>query len=105
VITVARQTWDLLDLPTGRRSDGVASTDAAAIAAAAQHLQSGGLVASDRDGLGADASSDVAGAKFLPPDRPADHPLIVHVASAASSQLRQRRTSFRPTPDGFWPDL
>ena len=59
----------------------------AAIAQAAQHLQAGHLVAFPTEtvyGLGADASSDAAVAQiFTAKGRPADHPLIVHVASAA----------------------
>ena len=59
----------------------------AAIAQAAWHLQTGELVAFPTEtvyGLGADASSDAAVAQiFAVKGRPANHPLIVHVASAA----------------------
>ena len=59
----------------------------AAIAQAARHLHAGQLVAFPTEtvyGLGADASSDAAVAQiFAAKGRPADHPLIVHVASAA----------------------
>ena len=59
----------------------------AAIVQAAQHLRAGELVAFPTEtvyGLGADASSDAAVAKiFAAKGRPADHPLIVHLASAA----------------------
>ena len=59
----------------------------AAIAQAAQRIRSGELVAFPTEtvyGLGADACSDTAVAKiFAAKGRPADHPLIVHVASRA----------------------
>lgn len=52
---------------------------------AARHLQDGGLVAFPTEtvyGLGADARSPAAVAKvFAAKGRPADHPLIVHIAS------------------------
>ncbi len=56
-----------------------------AIAEAARVLRAGGLVAFPTEtvyGLGADASSDTAVAGiFAAKGRPADHPLIVHVAA------------------------
>ena len=59
----------------------------ASIAAAAQALQAGELVALPTEtvyGLGADADNDAAVARiFAAKGRPADHPLIVHVADAA----------------------
>ena len=59
----------------------------AAIAQAAQRIRSSELVAFPTEtvyGLGADACSDTAVAKiFAAKGRPADHPLIVHVASRA----------------------
>ena len=59
----------------------------ASMAQAARHLQAGELVAFPTEtvyGLGADAASNAAVAKiFAAKGRPADHPLIVHVASAA----------------------
>ena len=62
-------------------------TDDAAIAEAARRIRAGDLVAFPTEtvyGLGADASSDAAVAKiFEAKGRPADHPLIVHVADAA----------------------
>lgn len=62
-------------------------SDPAAIAQAAAHLRAGELVALPTEtvyGLGADASNDAAVAKiFAAKGRPADHPLIVHVASSA----------------------
>jgi L-threonylcarbamoyladenylate synthase len=54
---------------------------------AAAHIRAGDLVAFPTEtvyGLGADASNDAAVAKiYAAKGRPADHPLIVHVASAA----------------------
>ena len=81
----------------------------AAIAQAAQHLQAGELVAFPTEtvyGLGADASSDAAVAKiFTAKGRPADHPLIVHVASA--SQVADYAGSVPPFAQdliaAFWP--
>ena len=81
----------------------------AAIAQAAQHLQAGELVAFPTEtvyGLGADASSDAAVAKiFTAKGRPADHPLIVHVASA--SQVADYASSVPPFAEhlmsAFWP--
>jgi L-threonylcarbamoyladenylate synthase len=60
--------------------------DPQAIAEAARTLQSGGLVGFPTEtvyGLGADASNDAAVAGiFAAKGRPADHPLIVHLADA-----------------------
>src|SRR6516225_3809668 len=57
-----------------------------AIARAAELLRAGGLVALPTEtvyGLGADASNAEASAKiFAAKGRPADHPLIVHLADA-----------------------
>ena len=54
---------------------------------AASHIRAGELVAFPTEtvyGLGADASNDAAVAKiFTAKGRPADHPLIVHIADAA----------------------
>lgn len=62
-------------------------SDPAAIALAAQRLREGELVALPTEtvyGLGADASNDAAVAKiFDAKGRPANHPLIVHIASSA----------------------
>ena len=62
-------------------------SDPAAIAEAAQRIRSGELVGFPTEtvyGLGADASNDAAVALiFAAKGRPSDHPLIVHVASAA----------------------
>ena len=61
-------------------------TDPQAIAQAASRIQGGGLVSFPTEtvyGLGADSSSDAAVAQiFAAKGRPADHPLIVHVADA-----------------------
>jgi L-threonylcarbamoyladenylate synthase len=59
--------------------------DPVAVAEAARKLQAGELVGLPTEtvyGLGADASNDAAVAKiFAAKGRPADHPLIVHIAS------------------------
>ncbi len=63
--------------------------DTGAVAQAAAVLAAGGLVAFPTEtvyGLGADASNDAAVAGiFAAKGRPSDHPLIVHVASAADA--------------------
>ena len=62
-------------------------SDPAAITEAAQSIRAGALVGFPTEtvyGLGADASNDAAVALiFAAKGRPSDHPLIVHVASAA----------------------
>jgi L-threonylcarbamoyladenylate synthase len=80
-----------------------------AIADAARHLAAGGLVAFPTEtvyGLGARADDDTAvAAIFAAKGRPADHPLIVHVASLDDAAY------FSPQPgalaqrlmDAFWP--
>ena len=79
------------------------------IAACADTIKAGGLVAFPTEtvyGLGADAASDSAVAKiFAAKGRPADHPLIVHVADAAAVAVFARAV-----PDfaarlmhAFWP--
>ena len=81
----------------------------AAIAQAAQRIRSGELVAFPTEtvyGLGADACSDTAVAKiFAAKGRPADHPLIVHVASSA--QVADFASSVPPFAQrlmaAFWP--
>jgi L-threonylcarbamoyladenylate synthase len=64
------------------------TTQTLSVAQAADIIQAGGLVAFPTEtvyGLGADASSDAAVARiFAAKGRPADHPLIVHVADAAA---------------------
>ena len=76
---------------------------------AAAHIRAGELVAFPTEtvyGLGADASNDSAVAKiFLAKGRPADHPLIVHIAS--SSQVLDYASSVPPFAkelmQAFWP--
>lgn len=84
-------------------------SEPAAIAQAAQRLREGGLVALPTEtvyGLGADASHDAAVAQvFAAKGRPADHPLIVHVASKA--QVKDYAASVpafaQALIDAFWP--
>lgn len=76
---------------------------------AAAHIRAGELVAFPTEtvyGLGADASNDAAVAKiFAAKGRPADHPLIVHVASQA--QVHDYASSVPPFAErlikAFWP--
>jgi L-threonylcarbamoyladenylate synthase len=80
-----------------------------AIAEAARCIRAGELVAFPTEtvyGLGADASSDAAVAKiFEAKGRPADHPLIVHVADAG--QVASYASSVPPFAarlmQAFWP--
>jgi L-threonylcarbamoyladenylate synthase len=69
----------------------LAGDDPAALAAAAQRLASGGLVGLPTEtvyGLAARADDDTAVAGiFSAKGRPADHPLIVHVASLAQASV------------------
>jgi L-threonylcarbamoyladenylate synthase len=84
-------------------------TDPQAILEAARRIQAGGLVGFPTEtvyGLGADASSDAAVAGiFAAKGRPADHPLIVHVADA--SQVNDYASSVPPFAvrlmQAFWP--
>ena len=84
-------------------------TDLQAIAQAARTIQAGGLVGFPTEtvyGLGADASNDQAVAGiFAAKGRPADHPLIVHVADAA--QVNDYASSVPPFAarlmQAFWP--
>jgi len=83
--------------------------DPQAILQAAQCIQAGGLVGFPTEtvyGLGADACSDAAVAGiFAAKGRPANHPLIVHVANAA--QVNDFATSVPPFAarlmQAFWP--
>ena len=76
---------------------------------AAAHIRAGSLVAFPTEtvyGLGADASNDAAVAKiFAAKGRPADHPLIVHIASSA--QVLDYASSVPPFAArllaAFWP--
>ena len=84
-------------------------TDPHAIDQAAKCIQAGGLVGFPTEtvyGLGADASSDAAVAGiFAAKGRPANHPLIVHVADAA--QVSDYAASVPPFAarliQAFWP--
>ncbi len=84
-------------------------SDPQVIARAAQALAEGELLAFPTEtvyGLGARADSDAAVAKiFYAKGRPADHPLIVHVADAAAA--RHFAASISPMAQrlmaGFWP--
>ncbi|MDB5743637.1 MAG: translation factor [Polaromonas sp.] len=84
-------------------------TDPQAVLAAAQCIRAGGLVGFPTEtvyGLGADASSDAAVAGiFAAKGRPADHPLIVHVAQAR--QVTDYASGVPPFAarliEAFWP--
>lgn len=84
-------------------------SDAVPIARAVEVLRSGGLVAFPTEtvyGLGADASNDDAVRRvFAVKGRPADHPLIVHLASAAELARWTDGVSddLRALTDAFWP--
>ncbi|MFZ9253472.1 MAG: L-threonylcarbamoyladenylate synthase, partial [Hylemonella sp.] len=83
--------------------------DSAAIEAAAQALRRGELIGLPTEtvyGLGADACSDAAVAKvFALKGRPADHPLIVHVADVAGvDDFASEVPGFaRALMQRFWP--
>jgi L-threonylcarbamoyladenylate synthase len=83
--------------------------DAQAIARAARELAAGELVAFPTEtvyGLGARADDDAAVAKiFAAKGRPADHPLIVHVAdeTAAQAFAREWPEAARRLAQAFWP--
>lgn len=81
----------------------------AAIAAAARRLAAGDLVAFPTEtvyGLGADATNEDAVRRiFAAKGRPADHPLIVHLGSAAQLMqwARVLPDGARALADAFWP--
>ncbi len=83
--------------------------DAAAVARAAARLAEGDLVAFPTEtvyGLGARADDDAAVAKvFAAKGRPAEHPLIVHVADAADAAVFAAHMPpvAQRLIDGFWP--
>ncbi len=83
--------------------------DPAAVTAAAQALRAGALVGLPTEtvyGLGADAGSDTAVAQvYAAKGRPADHPLIVHVADAGDAEAFAREIPgfARPLMQAFWP--
>jgi len=87
----------------------ILSASHAAIAQAAQALRDGQLVGLPTEtvyGLAANATDDVAVAKiFVAKGRPADHPLIVHVASVAQVPLfaAQVPEFAQALMDAFWP--
>ena len=74
---------------------------------AARILRSGGLVAFPTEtvyGLGADASSDEAVRRiFAAKGRPADHPLIVHVASTPERWAARWSPEAEALAAAFWP--
>ncbi len=82
---------------------------AAAIARAAERLRAGELVAFPTEtvyGLGADASDPVAVRRiFVAKGRPADHPVIVHLAEAAHVErwAREIPDGARRLARAFWP--
>ena len=84
-------------------------TPALSVEAAADALAAGQLVAFPTEtvyGLGADACSDAAVAQiFAAKGRPADHPLIVHVAQAADAQhfVAQTPDFAEKLMAAFWP--
>lgn len=83
--------------------------DAAQIARAVDVLERGGLVAIPTEtvyGLAADAQNETAvRAIFAAKGRPADHPLIVHVAGrdAVDAWARDVPSAARALIDAFWP--
>ena len=87
----------------------LAGDDPAALAAAAQCLAAGGLVGLPTEtvyGLGARADDDQAvAAIFRAKGRPADHPLIVHVAALAQAEAfaSQLPPAARRLAAAFWP--
>jgi L-threonylcarbamoyladenylate synthase len=87
----------------------VALADAAAIARAARLLRDGRLVAFPTEtvyGLGADASNPRAVARiFEAKGRPAEHPVIVHVADIASAGrwAASIPAGARALAEAFWP--
>ena len=93
------------------KAEGSAFGDAfaAAIPAAARCLTAGGLVAFPTEtvyGLGANARDAAAVAKiFAAKGRPADHPLIVHIASARALPLWAAHVpeTARRLAEAFWP--
>ena len=87
----------------------VDGTDTAARQRAAAELAAGELVAFPTEtvyGLGARADDDAAVAKiFAAKGRPADHPLIVHVADVAAARAfaSEWPEAARQLADAFWP--
>ena len=95
--------------PEGQQTEVLSGTDPAALARAAELLRAGGLVAFPTEtvyGLGADALDPIAvRAIFEAKGRPADNPLIVHVADVAAARALVRE--FPPVAEraaaALWP--
>src|SRR5208282_1748556 len=88
--------------------NNVCPADAGGIAAAAEILRRGGLVAFPTEtvyGLGADAGNDRAVATiFAAKDRPRFNPLIVHVGDLAAAELLvEFSPEARALARRFWP--
>lgn len=94
---------------TNVRLAGVVVPTPAAVAAAADRLRAGELVAFPTEtvyGLGADAANAQAVRRiFAVKRRPADHPVIVHVRDAreAARWAREMPRAARLLADAFWP--
>src|SRR5437762_10290068 len=84
-------------------------TASVALTEAAEVLRRGGLVAFPTEtvyGLGADAANPAAVRRiFAVKGRPADHPVIVHVAHSAAidAWTRDVPRAARALADAFWP--
>ena len=95
--------------PAAVAADRIAPATSATVARAAALLRAGELVAFPTEtvyGLGADAANPRAvRAIFAAKERPADHPLIVHVADAAqiAHWARTVPAGARRLADAFWP--
>ena len=87
----------------------IVKPNAAVIAEASRLLRDGALVAFPTEtvyGLGADAGNDTAvGAIFAAKERPADHPVIVHIAKIERllDWAREVPAGARMLADAFWP--
>src|SRR6185436_6242250 len=87
----------------------VLPADDAAVREAATILRRGGLVAFPTEtvyGLGADAENETAlRALFAAKGRPADHPVIMHLADASQMEnyAAQVPTEARKLAAAFWP--
>ncbi|MEP7328445.1 MAG: L-threonylcarbamoyladenylate synthase [Betaproteobacteria bacterium] len=90
-------------------NDSIALPDVATVARAAAMLRAGELVAFPTEtvyGLGADARNDAAlRAVFAAKGRPADHPVIVHLATTAQMDAWTRDVppAARALAAAFWP--
>ncbi|HEX6138524.1 MAG TPA: L-threonylcarbamoyladenylate synthase, partial [Casimicrobiaceae bacterium] len=94
---------------SGQHASVVRRANAAAIARAADLLRDGGLVAFPTEtvyGLGADAGNPSAVRRiFEAKGRPADHPVIVHVADLAMAErwAASMPDGARTLAAAFWP--